>query len=315
MELKKEKIVKMSLFRFTLLLLGIFVVTFYWGKQFGENRYKDKIKLELKTKFESKEAEIIHLRGQLKESKENNSIRGQKLKQEILCLEQQLETLKNLDHLFVTPTISKPIPQNLSSYNQQISKDTCDEAFRYDGQIGNYIVFTSGKIPTQLRRVLIANNHPFLEGKKLDDSGENPHFNIIFHPHDASRQERNLFHFEADNVNFQLEPLGYWSDKDTKSLPKNTAQELKTEKKTRFVNTNFDGDFIFDDFLPGTQYSERNLFIISKDHPKIKELLNKDKLVSDKKFLLRYKFADVFEEASMTFTFNQNNQELEIVEE
>ncbi|CAI2188333.1 4287_t:CDS:2 [Funneliformis geosporum] len=56
------------------------------------------------------------------------------------------------------------------------------------------------------------------------------------------------------------------------------------------------------------------LFYISKNHPRIKALLSEGKLQKDKQFTIRYGKADSAESSGLILTFNENNQDLEIIE-
>ena len=55
-------------------------------------------------------------------------------------------------------------------------------------------------------------------------------------------------------------------------------------------------------------------FSISKNHPRIKQLLSQNKLKKDKKFTIRYEKIDKKSDSGLIFTFNEDNKELEIVE-
>ena len=57
-----------------------------------------------------------------------------------------------------------------------------------------------------------------------------------------------------------------------------------------------------------------SLFYISNNHPQIKKLLSKGKLQENKKFTIRYGKEDEISDKGSILTFNENNQELEIIE-
>jgi len=56
------------------------------------------------------------------------------------------------------------------------------------------------------------------------------------------------------------------------------------------------------------------LFYVSKNHPQIKKLADQGKLQNDKQFTIRYGKVDNKSDKGSTFTFNEDNQELEIIE-
>jgi hypothetical protein len=55
-------------------------------------------------------------------------------------------------------------------------------------------------------------------------------------------------------------------------------------------------------------------FHISANHPRIVKLLSEGKLQENKKFTIRYGKVDEKSEGEVFNTFNENNQELEIIE-
>jgi hypothetical protein len=92
----------------------------------------------------------------------------------------------------------------------------------------------------------------------------------------------------------------------------------KDKAKVKFIGKSLkdqdSGDFDNYKFLKeGTQGIE-NIFYISKNHPRIKELLSQNKLQKDKKFTVRYGKVDEKSDSGLLFTFNENNKELEIIE-
>jgi hypothetical protein len=56
------------------------------------------------------------------------------------------------------------------------------------------------------------------------------------------------------------------------------------------------------------------LFLINKNHPRIKKLLSEGKLQDGKQFTICYGKVDKISERGGNYTFNENNQELEIIE-
>jgi hypothetical protein len=81
------------------------------------------------------------------------------------------------------------------------------------------------------------------------------------------------------------------------------------------------GDFDNYKFLDEDEAGHtKNIFYISKNHPKIKQLLSQNKLQKDKYFTVHYGKIDSrchhpsSNEDGFLFTFNENNQELEIIE-
>jgi len=56
------------------------------------------------------------------------------------------------------------------------------------------------------------------------------------------------------------------------------------------------------------------VFLISKNHPIIKELLGQGKLKRDKWFTICYGKVDKISDGEITYTFNEDNQDLEIIE-
>jgi hypothetical protein len=117
-------------------------------------------------------------------------------------------------------------------------------------------------------------------------------------------------------------------DKSTIQRLEQEIKELKKRLEDNKPNENpkpsnkKEGKFIFyGDSLEKSGYGKFGgeldnffLFYISKNHPRIKELLSKGKLQENKQFLIRYGKADEISEKGSVYTFKKNNQELEIVE-
>ncbi|CAH1755675.1 7412_t:CDS:10 [Entrophospora sp. SA101] len=92
----------------------------------------------------------------------------------------------------------------------------------------------------------------------------------------------------------------------------------KNKAKAKFVGKSLkdqdSGNFDNYKFLKEGTRGAENIFYISKNHPRIKELLSQNKLQKDKKFTVRYGKVDKKSDSGLLFTFNENNQELEIIE-
>ncbi|CAI2192296.1 3868_t:CDS:2, partial [Funneliformis geosporum] len=98
----------------------------------------------------------------------------------------------------------------------------------------------------------------------------------------------------------------------------------KNKTKAKFVGKSLKdqdgGDFDNYKFLDlGKSGNTINIFYISKNHPQIKQLLSQNKLQKDKQFTVRYGKIDdrchsPSDEDGSLLTFNENNQDLEIIE-
>jgi len=71
---------------------------------------------------------------------------------------------------------------------------------------------------------------------------------------------------------------------------------------------------LFSNWLNTNKKEDIKVFLISKNHPRIKELLGQSKLKRDKWFTIRYGKVDKKTNEGITYNFNEFNQELEIVE-
>ncbi|MCE8163486.1 MAG: hypothetical protein I3273_06620 [Candidatus Moeniiplasma glomeromycotorum] len=98
----------------------------------------------------------------------------------------------------------------------------------------------------------------------------------------------------------------------------------RNKAKAKFVGKSLkdqdSGEFDNYKFLDTDQSGHtKNIFYISKNHPQIKQLLSQNKLQKDKYFTVRYGKIDSrchlpSDDDGFLFTFNENNQELEIIE-
>jgi hypothetical protein len=148
-------------------------------------------------------------------------------------------------------------------------------------------------------KVYISKDHSFLKGKKLDHTDNTPPFSIQFNKKNASRQEGDkTWYFDKDNTNFELNPFGDWPDEQT-------VIEL-----TYFTLLN--GYHTFENLFSGQR---QKVIKISENHPRIKKLLSEGKLQDGKRFIIRYGEADkISGKKGDILTFNEFNQELEIIE-
>lgn len=105
-------------------------------------------------------------------------------------------------------------------------------------------------------------------------------------------------------------------DKDKKDKDKNPHNKIEVEVDFSGEGYNTSGKTNYHFSLANPKSAQEfKIFSISKNHPRIKELLGEGKLQEPevgKKFILRYKKVD-FQKGKI-YDFNENNQELEIVE-
>ncbi|CAJ0824658.1 6738_t:CDS:10 [Entrophospora sp. SA101] len=118
---------------------------------------------------------------------------------------------------------------------------------------------------------------------------------------------------ELKKIKQQIENKYNPDDPDEGPEPTN-----KNKAKAKFVGKSLkdqdSGNFDNYKFLKEGTRGAENIFYISKNHPRIKELLSQNKLQKDKKFTVRYGKVDKKSDSGLLFTFNENNQELEIIE-
>ena len=95
--------------------------------------------------------------------------------------------------------------------------------------------------------------------------------------------------------------------------PEPIPSDKKEEKVFLHANEEIKGFCLFSNWLT-TNKEDIKVFLISKNHPRIKELLGQGKLQKDKKFTIRYGKVDKTSDSEITYTFNEDNQDLEIME-
>ena len=140
--------------------------------------------------------------------------------------------------------------------------------------------------------VHIAQDHPLLKGKKLDNSDETPPFAIRFNKKNASKQEGDkTFYFDENNTNFEINPFWNWPD-DPNGPEEPEPSNNKKQEKVLFLGSNEPSGYVFTNRLRnGRRGGESNKnFYVSKNHPRIKELLKKGELQEEegKEFIIRY---------------------------
>lgn len=71
---------------------------------------------------------------------------------------------------------------------------------------------------------------------------------------------------------------------------------------------------VFENIFPDSSKKDWRFLWISQNHPQIKKLLDQGKLQKFKLFTIRYGKVDKISNDGITYTFNESNQELEIIE-
>jgi len=131
------------------------------------------------------------------------------------------------------------------------------------------------------------------------------YYTIAFLAQDAEKYDNqdHVYYFSKDNNKFTLKP-------EPAERP-GTKTEVKFRLNGEAVNEK--GEF--------TDYAFSNLpkdkvkvFYISKNHPRIKELLSEGKLQTGKHFIIRYGKVDKEYAKDFAYDFNEFNQDLEILE-
>lgn len=265
-------------------------------------------KSQLENKFSNIESQVNNLSSQEKEKPTTTTIK--KLEQEIEKIKKKLKESEN--------NSDEPNKDKNDEPNEDDNPNDRDDSPEPDPQPDNDDLFSSifkwnGSIkqgywlfenPRQKIKVNIAETHPFLKGKKLDSSDDTPPFAIRFKKNDVSKQEEdNTFYFDEDNTNFEINPFGGWDWLDD-NIEEEEPQNSKKEVKVKFIRESFLKDYAFSD--------NKIELIINKNHSRIKELLKEKKLQKDKEFIIRYGKID--KESVFSFFFNEDNQELEIME-
>ena len=287
--------------------------------KFGLNSTKSKLqKSEIKQKKQL-EGRISEIEKKINESvkKQNSSLSQSEIKQlkeELKEVKQKLKESKpsNQKNDEPKPGQDKPSkndkPKDKSPEDDGInenpnSDDSVSTIFKWSGSDeSGYWTFVSRK--ERAIQIHIAKDHPFLKGKKLDSSEDTPLFGILFEKKNASKQEGNdTWYFDKDNNSFELDPFGDWPDEPEP----NNKEEVKVEYAGMNIRTR-------DAYIFLLEEKKDYLFNISKNHPRIKQLLSQNKLQKDKKFTIRYGKIDKKSDNGLLFNFNEDNKELEIIE-
>ncbi|CAG8574443.1 3702_t:CDS:2, partial [Ambispora leptoticha] len=132
-------------------------------------------------------------------------------------------------------------------------------------------------------------------------------------------QIKNLSSQEKQNKS-TIEKL----EKEVEKLKKRFENDKKPDKvpepdnkKEEIVNYKYPligekvGYYVFDNI---SSNRDRKLFYINQNHPQIKKLLSQEKLQENKQFAIRYGKIDKESSGKVVLTFNEDNQELEIIE-
>jgi len=108
--------------------------------------------------------------------------------------------------------------------------------------------------------------------------------------------------------------LGRISVKDKSPRLSNVKDKNKNQQRVNYLFL-IDNYYAFNNVFSDISRGDWNMFYISKNHPRIKELLREGKLQEGKKkqFIIRYEKVDKRKEGGESI-FNEFNQELEIFE-
>lgn len=178
-------------------------------------------------------------------------------------------------------------------------EDQVSTIFRWSNSDKSGYQLFKGSAEQKGIKVYVAKDHSFIKGKRLDDSESTPPFSIRFKKNNSSKQEGGKnFYFDKDNTNFELGAFDDWPD-----------ETEKNERKLEYVKENSLGNHVFSDSPDDAQI----FFIVDKNHPRIKQMLSEGKLKAGKEFIIRYGKVDK-NFTSISFFFNKNNEELEIIE-
>lgn len=99
--------------------------------------------------------------------------------------------------------------------------------------------------------------------------------------------------------------------------PKPSPDDKKEEKVLLSVDVQETKDFcMFSNWLSDSVNTKEDIkvFFISKNHPRIKELLKQEKLRKQKWFTIRYGKVDKKKDEGTTYNFNEFNRDLEVIE-
>ena len=97
--------------------------------------------------------------------------------------------------------------------------------------------------------------------------------------------------------------------------PKPSPGDKKEERVLLSIDVEETKDFcMFSNWLNANTKEDIKVFRISKNHPRIKELLKEGKLQKDKWFTINYGKVDKKTDEGITYDFNEFNQDLEIKE-
>ncbi|CAG8679531.1 2829_t:CDS:2, partial [Ambispora leptoticha] len=139
---------------------------------------------------------------------------------------------------------------------------------------------------------------------ELTKKGHN--YTITFLAQDAEKYQNqdHIYYFSKNNNKFTLKPY--------QKEPEKTG---KTEIKVRYCGKAINEKGEFSDYaFTNLPKDGIKVLYISKNHPRIKELLQAGKLQPGKHFIIRYGKVDREFMKGFAYDFNEFNQELEIME-
>jgi len=104
-------------------------------------------------------------------------------------------------------------------------------------------------------------------------------------------------------------------EQEIKEIERKLENEIENQPKSGEGKFTYFG--LFNDYhsFKSILSGQKERFIkINKNHPEIKRLINEGKLQKDKNFIIRYGKVDKISEVGLVYTFNENNQKLQIIE-
>ncbi|CAI2162891.1 17014_t:CDS:2 [Funneliformis geosporum] len=203
-------------------------------------------------------------------------------------LENKLSNLESqINNLSQPNTTLKKLEQEVKQIQQELGKKPDKPNSPTDPNQLQFTVFYY---------VALGQNH-------IELTKKNHNYNITFLSQDAEKyhNQDQVYYFSENNHKFTLKPEPVESP------------GIKTEVRVRLNGeaVNEQGEFTDYAFI-NLPENEIKVFYISKNHPRIKELLSEGKLKTGKHFIIRYGKVDRKYGKGIMHDFNESNQELEI---
>jgi hypothetical protein len=303
---KKKIVIVVSIISALLLLIGVFFL--------GRISAKDK-SLEPKNNLSGNSQQIQRLKSELNSVKselnQSNINQKNQLESKLSSIENKVKILANQDK-----STFQELEKEIKNIKEKIRNDKPgnNSPPPTDKNQLQFTVYYFSKVEQNHmwvatdtdnhKVVLVDKENPIFPNQELTQKGHE--YTITFLPEDAEKfhNQSHVYYFSKNSNKFTFKLH------NPEPVPGNKKEEILNYKYS-LIGENV-GYYVFDNsFMPSRN---RKIFYISQNHPQIEKLLSQGKLQENKQFVIRYGKIDKESSSKSVLTFNENNQELEIVE-